>query len=116
MKELRRRVLRKLGGRKGETLAEVLIALLIAALALTMLASTIASSSKIILRSKDKMESYYDKNNEMAEMAESGTLTATIKISGSEVSLKGDDLLIGYSINTEVGDTKVISYWLEGDG
>ena len=94
MKELRRRVLRKLGGRKGETLAEVLIALLIAALALTMLASTIASSSKIILRSKDKMESYYDKNNEMAEMAESGTLTATIKISGSEVSLKGDDLLI----------------------
>ena len=52
----------------------------------------------------------------MAEMAESGTLTATIKISGSEVSLKGDDLLIGYSINTEVGDTKVISYWLEGDG
>ncbi len=116
MKKLKRKMLRRLKSSAGESLAEVLASLLIAALALTMLASTIATSSKMITQSKNKMEDYYDQNDAMAEQSPSGELTASLSLSGSDVSLRGDDLSIGYSINAEVGSTKVISYWLEGDG
>lgn len=116
MKKMKKKALRKLKSRTGESLVEVLVSLLIAALALTMLASTIATSSKIITQSKDKMEDYYDQNNAMAGQSQDGALTAALTISGSDVSLTGDDLSISFSINTEVGSTKVVSYWLEGEG
>ena len=49
----------KLKNRAGETLSEVLIALLIAALALTILANMISASSKMILDSRRRLENYY---------------------------------------------------------
>ncbi len=49
---------KKLRSRCGESIAEVLIALLIAALGLTLLAAMITSASRMIRMSKQNMEAY----------------------------------------------------------
>ena len=54
----------KLKSRAGETLSEVLIALLIAALALTILANMISASSKMVLDSRSSLEKYYQAQGE----------------------------------------------------
>lgn len=61
----------KLKSLSGESIAEVMITLLIAALALTMLASVIFTSSKVITRSKANLAAYYDANNVLE--SQSGT-------------------------------------------
>ncbi len=66
MKRMKERILKKLRGNAGESLAEVLIALLIAALALTMLASVISSTAKMLTRGKLKMSEYYTANEVVA--------------------------------------------------
>ena len=60
-----RNMLSKLKSEAGESLGEVLIALLIAALALTMLASVISTASNIINRSKTAVDRYYAATNEL---------------------------------------------------
>ena len=50
---------RKIRSRKGDSIAEVLIALLISSLALVMLASMISSSGRMITTSQSVMEKYY---------------------------------------------------------
>jgi Tfp pilus assembly protein PilV len=65
--KLRKGIRRKLKGTAGESLAEVLISLLIAALALTMLASVISTSARLITRSKETMKSYYDGNDAVSK-------------------------------------------------
>ncbi len=61
------RVSKKLKSRAGETLSEVLIALLIAALALTILANMISASSKMVLDSRGSLEKYYEAQGEPAD-------------------------------------------------
>ena len=55
---MKKKILAKLRGKAGETIAETLIATLIAALALTMLAGAVASAANIVTRSKDAMTTY----------------------------------------------------------
>ncbi len=54
---------KKIGSQAGDSIAEVLVALLISSLALVMLASMITSSSKIITASKTKMQDYYSESS-----------------------------------------------------
>lgn len=56
---MKRYLKKRLRSQKGETIAEVLIAMLISALALTMLAVMISSTLSMVSRSKDKMDEYY---------------------------------------------------------
>ena len=63
-------VKRKLKSRCGESLAETLIALLIAAVALTMLASMISTSTKLIENSKNLINSFVREDNRMVMAAE----------------------------------------------
>ncbi len=53
----------KLGSEKGDSIAEVLVALLISAIALVMLASMITSSTKLITGSKETVKNYYTAAN-----------------------------------------------------
>ena len=57
--KLKNRIRDRLRNQDGDSIAEVLIALLISSLALVMLASMITSSTKIITGSKTKMNDYY---------------------------------------------------------
>ena len=54
-----KRVLKKLRGNAGESIAETLVALLISALALVMLAGAVSAASNIISKSNEKMNEYY---------------------------------------------------------
>ena len=60
-----KRAKRKLRSNRGDSLAEVLIALLIAAVALVMLASMINASANMIGRSKVFMSDYYTAGNDL---------------------------------------------------
>ncbi len=84
MKKLKSSLSKKLKGNAGESLAEVLIALLIAALALTMLASVINTTARIIRQSKASMTDYYTKESALSNIS-SGDSSMTISIkSGSD--------------------------------
>lgn len=57
----------KLRNRRGETMVESLIAVLIASLAMAGLAGMVASSTKMIRDSRTRLEAYYSANNAVAE-------------------------------------------------
>lgn len=67
MKRLILKIRTKLRSPRGETLGEVLVALLVAALAITMLAGAIGVSTRLVINSKEKMTEYYNKNSAISD-------------------------------------------------
>ena len=79
---------KRLRSQAGETIAEVLIALLISVLALTMLAMMISSTVGLVNRSKEKMNEYYDQNAVLEMQTEPvGTVAVTIADSAGRVNV-----------------------------
>ena len=104
----------KLKSRAGDSLAEVLIALLISALAIVMLANMIVVSTTMVNRSKDYFDTYYKANNVLSAHG-GGDATGTVSLKNGEnsVYLVGNtsDTAITYHVNTSAPDgTPVISY------
>ncbi len=128
MKKLKSSLSKKLKGTAGESIAEVLIALLIAALALTMLASVISTAARTITRSKQQMDAYYAANEWLSAHASSDTdasWTVTVKDdSEQQVYLisESEDLTVNYQINDIVGEKNgdtyagipVVAFWKAG--
>ena len=119
-----KRVKQKLKSDAGESLGEVLIALLIAALALTMLASVISTSARMISQSKEKLEKYYAANEELntrtrdssKNLTTTGTekeVTVTVKAGDVGIGFlsTGDKIMAQYFDNKQVSNTDVIAYW-----
>ncbi len=90
---MKKRMLEKLRSRRGDSLAEVLVAMLISAVALVMLASMIASSSRMILRSRESMEEYDAANNVLASMPDTvpAVVNTVTKASNVELNVKNAD-------------------------
>ena len=63
-----KQVKKKLKSYRGETIAEVLIALLISSIALVMLASMISATVNLVTKSKEKMKDYYKANSVLETM------------------------------------------------
>jgi len=87
-KEMKTKIVNKLGSRSGESISETLVALLISALALVMLAGVIASSARIVTKSRDSMKTYYNNCNQMVLMsagAGSSGSTGKVAISGTGI-------------------------------
>ncbi len=57
----------KLRSKRGESLTEVLIAVLVSGIALMLLASTIAATKTIVTRSKAATQDYVGGNNQLVE-------------------------------------------------
>ena len=121
MKKLKASLSKKLKGTAGESLAEVLIALLIAALALTMLASVITTAARIITQSKQKMSEYYTKNDTIALRSASGDdlgeWTVTVKdASDSSVNLVSgvSSIAVEYYVNDTLSNLPVVAFWKAG--
>ena len=74
------RIMKKIKSQAGETIAEVLIALLISSVALVMLAGMIASTTNLVTRSKSKMEAYYAANEKLEKQNETEGQSLTIQI------------------------------------
>ncbi len=127
MKKLKSSLSKKLKGTAGESIAEVLIALLIAALALTMLASVISTAARTITRSKQQMDAYYAANEWLSAHASSDTdafWTVTVKNGSKRVYLisESENLTVNYQINDIVGEKNgdtyagipVVAFWKAG--
>lgn len=80
MKQIRN----KTRSRSGETLAEVLVALLVATLALMILAGMISSTTSIVKASESKMDDYYAGNARLENISGTST-TVTITIADSAI-------------------------------
>lgn len=115
-----KKIVKKLKSRRGETITETLVALLIASIALVMLASMISSTSSIVTTSTKAMQEYYNANNrivshETATSAEGGTGTSsspavTFSITGTESTLTLGPKNITLYENNRFEKTPVISY------
>ena len=99
------KVIRKLKSSSGESIAEVLIALLLSSLALIMLAGMINASGNMVSTSRKTLEAYYGSAPEVS----SGTATVTFtgEQSGSSVNIQ---------INKEKIGSLEISYYTPAGG
>ena len=62
-----RRIKNRLRSKRGESLAEVLIATLLSAVAMVMLSSMIFTSNRIVTHSKEVTQKYVTENNRIVE-------------------------------------------------
>ena len=107
MKKLKK----KLKSLSGETLTETLAALLIAALALTMLAGAISASSNVINKSRDRLEKYYEANEEPSGVVQRTTGTSVengITITAEGISSQTSN--VAYYENDKFSNMPVIAY------
>ena len=128
----RANILRKIKNRNGETIVEVLVALLISSLGMIMLANMIVTSTNLITRSKETLTAYANAqvSNKVIERSDSsagsGTVTMKVAASGGTISTvkinddvdtyDGTDvegkptIAVTYYENSTVGTHTVISY------
>ncbi len=111
---MRRTVAARLRSRAGESISEVLVALLVSALALMMLASMVASSSNMVQTSRQKMQDYITAENALTEQSGKGTDgTVTVQNGGEGLSLydgADSEIAVTYYQNTTVGGKTVTAY------
>ena len=101
---------KKLRSRAGETLAETLAALLIASIGLTMLASMITSSARLITKSRSVLRDYYAENNKLEERSGNVTDTFEIVVEYPGTGIKPEMETVSYYKNETVGVSPVIAY------
>ena len=86
------RAAQKLKSRSGETISELLIALLISSLALTMLAGMITAASRIVRNSMKSMENYVEHENLIVSRPDVVPPEIITKVEGTlTVSIPKDD-------------------------
>jgi len=114
MQDEKKSVLKKLNSRKGETISETLVALLISSLALTMLAGAITESANLVEKGRKKMDDYYTANESDADvirMTGAGeAASVTIEDAAESDKLAAQSYEIVYYVNDEFDRTPVISY------
>lgn len=98
-------MMNKLQSRAGETLAEVLIALLVSTLALMILAGMISSTTNVVKASKQKMDEYYAENRKLEDFSGGGSATVTITIGTHAVEVP-----VVYEQNDKMGNRIVTAY------
>jgi len=109
MRKNLQRIGRLLKSSRGDSIAEVLIALLISAVALVMLASMISSSTSMTDSSKKKIENYYVSTNSLIGNGKSaGTGTVNLVVSG-ESTVK-TSFSVDYYVNNEINKHPVITF------
>jgi len=112
MSSMKTKLMEKLHSQAGESIAEVLIAVLISALALTMLAGMISSTVRMVNAGKEKMNTYYAENADLEIQGPSYDSTATVVISSNnEAEVTVSETVSGVKVyqNTTFGTT-VYSY------
>lgn len=105
-RQVKMKMKKKLHSEKGDSIAEVLVALLISALALVMLASMITSSARMITNSKTILNDYYSESAQMnSSTASDGTFDISVKIDSETKSYT-----VNYYKSKSTGFQKVVSF------
>ena len=95
----------------GESIGETLVALLISAVAIIMLAGAINTAMRVVIESRNKLDTYYSKNDGLAAMSsggKEGKVTITDGSSDDPLTIPVYD--INYYENNDFASTPVISY------
>lgn len=131
IKPMANKLLRKLQDRRGESLAEVLAAMLVMALGMTLLVSMLAASSRLIAKSDSRFSRKIGQKNNIEAMGNvdgavsSGELHGDLKITGGngsavtgedpEFSVSLGNLKISLPVIGENSDNLVLTYRYGGD-
>jgi len=112
---IKKRIAARLKDKKGETLMELLFAMLISSLGMIILAGMIVASTNIIKRGNEVLKSYVTEENKIvAQDTEDETGSATFKIGGTERKLtdydNSDQVSVSYYENNKIGGKKVVTY------
>lgn len=112
---IKKRIAARLKDKKGETLMELLFAMLISSLGMIILAGMIVASTNIIKRGNEVLKSYVtEENNIVAQDTVSETGSATFNISGTERKLTDYDdsaqVSVSYYVNDKIGGKQVVTY------
>ena len=81
-----RRFIQKLFSRRAETLTELLISVLVISLGLTMFATAVMASRRMIEIGTERVDTYYDGRNELEAEKEGNKTSATLVIEGADKS------------------------------
>ena len=112
---MRKRIKRRLRSQNGETIAEVLIALLISAIALMMLAQMVGNSTGLIVRSEETMDEYYEAVNPLADR---NAADKTGMVTFSCVNMKPfESLSVKYTVcEKKMGDKELVAFYYDKSG
>jgi len=111
-----KRIRKKLNSARGESIAEVLVALLISALGLALLAVMITSSVRIIERGRKAVADYVVQENALVERSGSSELTGSFVLTDGTGARKLTDSDLNastnvvYYVNDVINGKPVISY------
>lgn len=102
---------------RGESITEVLVAIVVSGLAILMLATVIATAVNVNQASRKAMNDYYAANNDVVSGALTTTGTVTLTSDGASVSLAGDSSIsVTCYAGEQAGDTPVVSYVAQESG
>ena len=111
------RVKRRLKSRRGESITEVLAALLVSTIGVALLTVMIGSSSRMISTSRDKIDDYVGASNLLAQKGTDNDGEGTVVVrntSGDAISLSDDvptrEITVAYYTNSELGEQSVTAY------
>lgn len=106
----------------GESIAEVLVAVMLSAIGLTMLALMISATTRMVIRSKNITSDYVGSNNQLVEKGDT-TFNGEVEVlfvdpvSGvgqyillTDESSKDYKISVRYYINNNIGNVSVTSY------
>lgn len=101
-------MIKKLQNQAGESLAEVLVAILVIAVATTMLAMMITATLNMVKTSEKKMNEYYTDSQKLEKLDEN-TKNGTITIKGNDELEK---VSVVYYENKAFTNSPVVAYKL----
>ena len=101
----------KLRSGSGESIAEVLVALLISAAALVMLASMITASTSMIRAGDERLKDYYDANELLSKADGAPDHTGTAVLSSGTDGFS-QEFSVDYYVNDDAPKGDVIAYRL----
>ena len=108
------RVFRKLGNNSGESIAELLIAILVSVLGITLLAIMIQTSARLIFSSTAKIQEYTLNENKIVQKTEEPVVTANVVLFENEsntISLYKDCGQLEVKVfEMEYGNRKIIAF------
>ena len=100
------KTMQRIKSQAGESIAEVLIALLISSLALVMLASMISATQSMVSKSEIKLNDYYQEN-EALETYSGTSVSAAVSITGGAANITVSPTVDVYS-NSEFGNSNTV--------
>ena len=109
---MKKRICRKLRSKAGETIAEVLISLLISSVALILLAQMIGAATNMVTSSENTLKAYYEESNNLAQQT-TGSSSASVTLTMDGTAFSEPITVDLFENEKKLGGVEVTSYKLQ---